>query len=176
MQIVRLMDLNNGSLLEPALDAIFFEASGTKSFADDAARAAFRHRWLGLYLDTWPQLSFLAIDADGALAGYLVGCTVDPATDARFDEIGYFKTFAAACAHYPAHLHINLAPAYRGQGLGGRLIDAFALAARDAGAPGMHIVTSKDARNVRFYRGQGFHVVAETAWGRGIVVFMGRRL
>ena len=32
--------------LSDQLDAIFFEASGTKSFASEDARAAFRERWL----------------------------------------------------------------------------------------------------------------------------------
>ena len=176
MQIVRLTELRDRPAALAAIDAIYFEASAIKTFADDAARAAFRQRWLGRYIDAWPGLVFLARDADGTVAGYLVGCLVDPARDSRFDDIAYFKAFVEPCALYPAHLHINLAPAYRGHGLGGRLIDAFGAAARDAGAPGMHIVTGKGARNTGFYRQQGFAVIAEMRWNENSVIFMGRRL
>ena len=176
MRIVRWIDEPDWDALIPAIDAIFFEASGTKAFADAQIRAAFRERWLGLYLAAWPEFVFLARDRAGTLAGYLIGSVVNPAPDVRFDDIGYFKTFADACAAYPAHLHINLAPACRGQGLGARLIGAFARDARRAGAPGLHIVTGKGARNSGFYRQQGFSVIAETRWNGNTVIFMGRRL
>src|SRR5690606_13949468 len=103
--------------LAAAIDAIFFEASSVRSFAGDGERAAFRNRWLGLYLDAWPEHVWLArngaaAENGGALAGYLIGSLVDPATDRRFDDLAYFRDFAHASAVYPAHLHINLAPAY----------------------------------------------------------------
>ena len=173
VEIVRWIDQADRAALIPAIDAIFFEASGRTSFADDATRAAFRHRWLGLYLEIWPEHVHLARAADGALVGYLIGSLVDPARDARFADIAYFMSFADACAAYPAHLHINLAPPFRGRGIGQRLIAAFATTARAAGAPGLHIVTSKDARNAGFYRQCGFAVVAETETAGGTVVFMG---
>ena len=181
MQIVRLIEQPDRENLLPAIDAVFFEASSIKTFADEGARASFRHRWLGLYLDIWPEFVLLAREATsagvgGAVAGYLVGCPTDPAMDRRFDDIGYFRSFAAACAAYPAHLHINLAPGYRGRGIGGALVDAFAAQAHRAGASGVHIVTSKDARNVRFYRSCRFDVIDEAPWRAGAVVFMGRRL
>jgi GNAT superfamily N-acetyltransferase len=175
-EIIRFIDQADRATLIPAIEAIFFEASSVKVFASEQVRAAFRQRWLGLYLDTWPEHVFVARDDDGTMAGYLLGCLIDPACDERFDDIGYFKTFAAACAAYSAHLHINLAPAYRSRGIGADLIEAFASHARQCGAPGLHIVTSKDARNVRFYRQCGFVVVDETPWKAGAVVFMGRGL
>ena len=57
---------------------------------------------------------------------------------------------------FPAHLHINLAAAFRSQGIGAQLIEAFAGHAKRAGAPGMHAVTGKGMRNVRFYIRCGF--------------------
>jgi GrpB-like predicted nucleotidyltransferase (UPF0157 family)/GNAT superfamily N-acetyltransferase len=175
-RIVRWIDQPDRAAIVTQIDTIFFEASGTKTFSSDEARAAFRQRWLGLYLDSWPEHVHLARDADGTVAGYLIGSLVNPALDARFDGIGYFKAFAKACAAYPAHLHINLAPVSRGKGIGGALIAAFADAARRAGAPGLHIVTGAAARNVGFYRQQGFEVIATTATIGGTVVLMGLRL
>lgn len=176
MRVTRLIDQADRETVIQAIDAIFFEASRVTSFADAAARAAFRERWLGLYLSDWPEHVVVARDADGTVAGYLVGCLVDPATDARFADIGYFQVFAAACAAYPAHLHINLAPAYRDRGIGGQLVEAFGAAARDAGAPGMHIVTGDGARNAGFYRRLGFESVARTVWNANPICFLGRRL
>ena len=175
VEIVRFIDQADRAALIPAIDAIFFEASSVRAFASERDRAGFRQRWLGLYLETWPGHVFLARDVDGTIAGYLLGCLIDPAHDKRFDDIDYFKTFETACAAYPAHLHINLAPAFRSRGIGADLIDAFARQAKTAGAPGLHIVTSTDARNVRFYRQCGFSIVDETPWKGGAVVFMGRR-
>lgn len=174
MRIVRLSDIADQRAAIAAIDAIFFAASGVQTFADAPAKSAFRQRWLGLYLTDWPQHVHVAIGPDGALAGYLVGCPVDPARDPRFAEIGYFQTFASQCAAFPAHLHINLVPAARSQGLGGRLISAFAGDVARAGLPGLHIVTGQSARNVGFYQQQGFVLIAQAPWRTSTVVFMGR--
>ena len=161
-----------GEALTPALlaevEAIFFEASG-RDFEPGPERDAFRERWLGRYLQDGSDAVLLALN-EGSVAGYLVGAVDDPAEQERFADIGYFRTdFRALCRRFPAHLHINLAPAFRGLGLGARLIEAFATHAAAAGAPGMHVVTAEAARNVRFYERTGF---AE----RGASLFNGRRV
>lgn len=153
--------------LGAALDAIFFEASGTKSFASEEVRAAFRERWLGRYLVQHPQWAYLAMAPDGTIAGYLVGA---------LGEGSGFDDFATAAQQYPAHLHINLAPHYRSQGIGAELIEAFAKDAARAGAKGMHVVTSADARNMRFYERVGFQPRARTTVNGRELVFLGRRL
>jgi GNAT superfamily N-acetyltransferase len=175
--IIRRLD---GVRLPPDLgaqiDAIFFEASG-RSFASPEERAAFRERWLGRYLQGGTDVVLLAQRRSGAVAGYLVGALEDPAGQDRFADIGYFRAaFHALCCHYPAHLHINLAPAFRNCGIGGRLIAAFAGCAARAGASGMHVVTARDARNVRFYTRCGFVEVASTGWNGRELVFLGKPL
>ena len=107
------------------------------------------------------------------VVGYLVGCHVNPATSERFAKLGYFQTFADACARYPAHLHLNLTAAARGAGIGARLIDAFAADTRSAGLPGLHVVTSASARNVAFYRRIGFTEIARTERNDAAIVFLG---
>ena len=162
--------------LIPALDAIFFEASGTKSFAGEADRQVFRERWLGRYLEHDPQWAYLAFDTNGTLAGYLLGSLDDPARTSRFGDVGYFKDFAALTAAYPAHLHVNLAPAFRNLGIGARLVDTFARDAARAGAPGMHVVTGANARNIGFYGRNGFRELGRALSNANEVVFLGRRL
>ena len=120
---------------------------------------------------------FLATAGDDTVAGYLVGAVENPALQDRFADIGYFRTdFAELCRHFPAHLHINLAPAFRSHGIGARLIEAFADYAADQGAVGMHIVTGAGMRNVRFYERCGFQQRGAAERNGGEVVFLGRAL
>jgi GNAT superfamily N-acetyltransferase len=163
----RWTDVDRSASLVEQLDAIFFEASNTKAFASEEARAAFRERWFGRYLTQHPQWAFVAFAADGSVAGYLVGA---------LDEASGFDAFAEAARDFPAHLHVNLAPVYRSRGIGAALIGAFAEDAARAGAKGMHIVTSADARNVRFYERAGFSERARTSVNGRDLVFLGRSL
>lgn len=163
----RWRDVRRAADLIPQLDAIFFEASNTKSFASEEARAAFRERWFGRYLRDYPDWAYLALADDGTVAGYLV---------AALDEPSAFDDFASAAQAFPAHLHVNLAPQFRSRGIGAKLIEAFAADARKAGAKGVHVVTSADARNVRFYERIGFRPRAKTIVNGSELVFLGRTL
>ncbi len=165
--ICRWADIPDKGRLMPQIDAIFFESSNTKDFADDGARSAFRERWLGRYLANEPQFAYVALAGDGAPAGYLVGSLLEP--------VG-FEAFADAAWEYPAHLHVNLAPQFRNRGIGARLIGVFATDALFAGAPGMHIITSADSRNVGFYTRNGFAEVARASIDGRELVFLGRKL
>jgi GNAT superfamily N-acetyltransferase len=163
--------------IEAQVDAIFFEASGRRGFASPQERAVFRERWLGRYLHGGSDIVIVAQTGEGAVAGYLVGAVEDPAGQDRFADIGYFRSaFRELCRRYPAHLHINLAPAWRSRGTGARLIAAFGDAAAKAGAPGMHVVTAGAARNVRFYARCGFAALGATSWNGREVVFLGMTL
>lgn len=162
--------------LIPALDAIFFEASATKSFAGEAERQTFRERWLGRYLKHDAAWAYVAVDSDGVVAGYLVGSVNEPAAAARFDDIGRFEDCAALAAQYPAHLHVNLAPQYRNCGIGSELIAAFAADAAASGAPGVHVITGANSRNVAFYERNGFRALARASFNGHAIVCLGRRL
>jgi GNAT superfamily N-acetyltransferase len=158
------------------VEAIFFEASG-RTFPPGPERDSFRERWLGRYLDSGSDEVFLALAGEHTVAGYLVGCLHDPAGQARFNDIGYFRAdFAHLTRGYPAHLHINLAPAFRSLGIGARLVDAFGAVARSTGAPGMHVVTGEGMRNVRFYQRCGFAELARATWNGRPIVFLARNL
>jgi len=158
------------------VDAIFFEASG-RIFAPGPERTAFRERWLGCFLQGGTDVVLLAMDGGEIVAGYLVGALDDPSQQQRFGDIPYFaREFRDLCRCYPAHLHINIAPAYRSRGVGAQLIAAFAARASDAGAPGMHVVTGKQARNVSFYTRCGFSEIGATVWNDSDIVFLGRSL
>jgi ribosomal protein S18 acetylase RimI-like enzyme len=170
----RWTEIAGAERLLPGLDAVFFESSLTKSFADDAARSAFRERWLGRYLKHDPQFAYIALDRD-TVAGYLIGSVDDPAATERFRDVAV-PAFAAASQRFPAHLHVNLAPEYRNRALGSRLIDAFVADLEARNVPGVHVVTGAGSRNVAFYNRNGFAEAARARLGSSEVVFLGRTL
>ena len=162
--------------VDEEIEAVFFEAAGSRAFESDEARLAFRERWLMRYLTHFPGEAFVARVLGGGVIGYLAGCLDDPAKHALFADIPYFADFASLTAEFPAHLHINLAACYRGGGTGRRLIEAFASHAASRGAPGMHAVTADGARNNGFYLGCGFKRAATTQWNGKPIAFFARRL
>ena len=174
IRIVAYSEVASTASLTRALDDILFEASATTSFTSDAARAAFRDRWLGRYLAGAPEHAFLALSGKGEIAGYLVGALADPALDRHLDDLGYVQDFAALSARYPAHLHINLAPQYRSGGIGARLVEAFATHAVACHAPGMHVVTARGMRNVGFYLHNGFSELGRATWRGRTLLFLAR--
>ncbi len=176
MAIIKWSDAQPAHRAPDALDIIFFEASGTKSFASETARDAFRERWLGRYLRIYPEWVYLAVDDEKRLAGYLLGCLDDPAQSPLFSDIGYFQDLKALTALYPAQLHVNVAPWARGAGAGSQLVEAFAKDAHVSGCPGVHVVTGRGLRNVGFYVRNGFIEQGHVALNGRALVFLGRDL
>lgn len=158
------------------IDTIFAETSGKTRFESEAARAAFRERWLGRYLAHYPDQAYVALAEGSEVVGYLVGCLGDPVRNQLFSDISYFADFAHLTRRFPAHLHINLTAKWRGLGIGKRLIATFAAHAAESGAPGMHVVTGDGARNIRFYASCGFRQLGSATWYDNPIVFLGREL
>ncbi len=131
---------------------------------------------------------------DGRIVGYLLGCAdsrrqrrveltrVVPAALAGFVRRGglakgaTWRLLAANLLQplegstsfdprrYPAHLHLGLDPAHRGQGLGGRLVESFLAQLRTAGVPGVHaVVLAENRRGGRFFERLGFRPIARGA-------------
>ena len=176
MTIVAYRDIAASRERNAEIDSIFFEASSRQSFKDEDARSAFRQMWLWRYLDDEPQHAFAALNSDGRVCGYLVGSIDDPAQRPEFAELAYFRDFAELTVRFPAHLHINVDHAARSQGIGAALIEAFIAHLARLGVAGVHVVTGRGARNVRFYNRVGFREHGRTTWHHGEVVLLGREL
>jgi len=168
---------------ELAIERIFFEAAGVRTFDTETERAEFRERWLGRYLTHDRALTHVAIvgsaqDGEAIVSpdmlGYVVGSHDDPARTLRFADIPYFADLAAITVRYPAHLHINLTESARNHGVGGSLIEAFVGDVEAAGLPGVHVVTGARSRNVGFYTRLGFLERATATFNDNPVVLLGR--
>jgi ribosomal protein S18 acetylase RimI-like enzyme len=141
----------------------------------------------GPYLFVEPELAFV-LDDGRRPVGYIIG-TADTATFARAYRERWIPRLAGrypvppdppvtrddqmltlhyhperlifpALARYPAHLHIDLLPGFQGAGHGRRLMETFFDAARQDGAPGVHVtVAAANERAIGFYRHLGFRPI-----------------
>lgn len=160
------------------IEAIFFSSSRTQSFPSAAARNSFRERWLGRYINSFPDDFLLAVvDGDeGPVIGYLAGCLADPARHPLFADIGYFAQIQDLTPRYPAHLHVNVDAAWRNHGIGALLVEAFCARAGQRGSSGVHVVTGAQSRNVGFYKRCGFRRLCSLSWSGSELVVLGRTL
>jgi GNAT superfamily N-acetyltransferase len=176
INLIQLDDAEHRPELLAQVEAIFWQTSA-RTFAPGPERDAFRERWLGRYMQGGSDVVLLALADQDTVAGYLVGAIEDPAQQPRFADIGYFRAdFAGLMLRFPAHLHINLDADFRGRRIGAQLIEAFVARAKQAGVPGMHVVTGKGMRNVGFYTRCGFSERASALWNGREIVFLGREL
>lgn len=151
------------SEVQPALlkeaSGIFFATSITQNFETPAKRGAFYDRWFGRYASSEPEAFILALDRDGAVAGYVAGCTDSfaPLSAAIISDIPYytpsFRTLVAAC---PSHFHINVKPGLQGRGIGRQLTGKFLDICRRTNSGGVHVVTGETSPAVTFYMSCGF--------------------
>jgi GNAT superfamily N-acetyltransferase len=158
------------------LDHIFFSSSARQSFSGTAEKAEFRERWLGRYLERFPDYALVALDGGRRVVGYVIGSLDDPARDPLFADLAFLGAFSHLTARYPAQLHVNLDAGWRGRGIGARLVDAFCDLARAGGAPGVHVVTARGMRNVGFYLANDFRERGATIIDGKELLLLGRDL
>lgn len=152
------------------------------------------------YLVREPELGFV-VDDGGRPVGYILGTADTPAfarwfrdvwlpqvadryrvTSGRLGSwdrsmIGLMRDpdrmVAPEVAEYPAHLHIDLLPAYQGKGLGWQLMRTFLDALRTRGVAAVHLsMNNTNTRARDFYDRCGFHVI--TVPGPDPVTWLGR--
>lgn len=155
------------------LREIYFQSSARKDFKDDAEMEAFYWKYLGFYLDQFPE--FVWIAKSHRVLGYVLG---SPRSD--YPELlniqPHLKVFKECFKNYPAHLHINLHSDARGQGLGSKLLNEFERQLQSLDITGLHIMTGTDSRNKNFYTRLGFDFQKALEFSGHPILLMGKSL
>jgi GNAT superfamily N-acetyltransferase len=137
------------------VNEIFF-LNAVKKFNNDEERLKFSNQWLLPYWESAPDYFYLLL-CDDVIAGYLSAhpdTTLYMRNNQNSNHVSY-SIFETLHKQFPAHLHINLHPEYTGHGGGELLMKALIQRLRAEACPGLHIVTSANARNKTFYRKLG---------------------
>lgn len=158
------------------IEEIFYLSSSRQGFDNPDEKLRFFDRWTGYYRLNEPRHFLLAIAPGGRVAGYLSGCTDSRAARRLYSDIPYYAVFEDLFETYPAHLHVNCHPTFRGRGIGTELVEAFTGHCRRADLAGVHLVTSPGARNVGFYRRCGFDFSLIRRWRGTELLFLARAL
>ena len=155
IKVLSLFPKNSGVFEE--IKTIFFLTSPRKSFDSPEIKDAFFKKWVGHYMTQRLDFFYVAYDeVQKKVLGYL---TIEPDSKAvidRFHNHIHYKAFVDYYAEYPAHLHINCHPETQGKGIGSKLIERASQDLKNLKISGLHLITAPTARNVSFYRKNGF--------------------
>jgi GNAT superfamily N-acetyltransferase len=175
VRIVRLDEAVGAERWREEIEAIFFANAGTKDFASEGERDAYRELWLGRYLRHCSAGCFIALTDDAIVAGYLAGALVSNRDPLPGPD--YYALFSPALvAAHPAHVHVNIREDVRGQRIGSKLIAAFRALCVEKQIVGLHAVTTADSRAARFFIGCGLAERAQAHWRGRPIVFLGESL
>lgn len=155
------------------LREIFFESSARKEFKDEAEREAFFQKYAGIYISLYSDLIFVA--NQGKVLGYCLG-TSNSLDAVILDLQPHVRIFEDLFAEYPGHFHINCRVDARGCGVGAQLLEHFEKHLRTLQIPGVHLITSPDARNRSFYIRQGYCFEARRAFEGKELLFLGKKI
>ena len=153
---------------------IFYASSSLKEFSTPERKVAFFKRWCGDYLTYFSEYFFIMRE-DKKVLGYLTGC-LDSSSALSLLEIPGYSHYSDLFQTYPAHFHINFHPDCRGRGLGSQLVEAFCNDLVNLKIKGVHLVTSRGAKNIVFYRRLGFVDEFPRDFNEMTLLFMGRIL
>ncbi len=161
-----------------------------KSIRSETRRTYILKMYCDYYIEKEPSNCFVAVDNDEEsgeekVVGYIL-CAADCENYAKnfiknyvpkIKETGRLSGFTARsevflysryAAFFPAHLHIDILPAYQRQGLGHALVNTLLEHLRGMKVKGvMLVVGRKNEKGKSFYRKFGFSEVAKV--GPGIV-------
>ena len=138
-----------------ALVSIFWETAGRTEFGNSEEAVDYEHRYWRWYWERAREWMFVALDGQRTL-GYICGVQDTRSYPDLAAIATHIPIFADLYDRYPAHIHINLTASARGKGVGSQLVTRFVHAMDEPTTPGVHLVTVPTARNVSFYRRNGF--------------------
>lgn len=155
--------------LEPHLAFVLDAGEGAVGYVigtSDTPRfvGRYREQWIPLLADRYPKPTGepTAPDKPASPDDVMIGLHYWPE-----------RMLVPEVADYPAHLHVDLLPAYQGKGFGRLLTRRMLAALADDGAPAVHVgmvTANTGARS--FYDRLGFHVIDVPE--PGLLTYLGR--
>lgn len=171
MEIVRGSDVSDKGWKE--LEEIFFVTSSIQEFSSSESKAKFKYKYFGFYQEKYLDY-FLALKKDDQYLGYVCGAPSTQEDPVFLESHLYYSVFKDELKKFPAHLHINIHSELRGQGAGALLINEFIQTLKLDRVKALHIITSPEARNRRFYNRCGFDFEQEAMYQGTPLLFMGK--
>lgn len=161
---------------------IFWETSSRNDFGSESAKKDFKNKYLGYYFERYPELFFVALSEKTnpnnapSLLGYICGSPDTVEDELLFKASPYLEKFKDKMIEFPAHLHINTRSTSRGLGLGTKLLAAFEKQLISTNSPGVHLITESKARNVSFYKKNGYVPIKEEKLSHSHLLLMAKSL
>jgi len=170
--------LSDKAKVKEQIKEIFFLTTSRKNFETPEDKEFFFQKWTSHYFEHRPGFIYVALDGEiePKVLGYL---TIEPDTLGAknfFLDHSHYLLFEDFYKDFPSHLHINCHPETQGMGIGSALIDKASNDLKDLGLKGLHLITSPTARNVAFYRKNGFLVERTRTFNDVNYLFMGKPL
>ena len=168
---MNIISLNTSPTLWDEVVNIFFESSSVKEFTDEKSKEEFLYKYLGYYKENYPEF-FLVATFENKVLGYICGSPNSLDDSELLGLLPHFGVFKDLYDDFPAHLHINLARASRGMGVGSKLVQRFESICRG----GVHLITSPTARNKSFYLKNGYNFNDIRVFSGSDLLFMGKSI
>ena len=153
------------------VEDIFFKTSSKKSFSSLKEKQSFLNKWMSYYYENCLNEFFVAKNNNTVLA-YLTGCSNSTKALNFYGPNTPYALFSDLFFKFPAHLHINALPTNQGLGVGSKLITHYKKILANNDVTGLHIITSPSARNVGFYKKNGFTYTEKRLWKTTPLLFM----
>ncbi|MFK8138135.1 MAG: GNAT family N-acetyltransferase [Bdellovibrionales bacterium] len=154
---------------------IFIKSSSLNLDTEDEKRKAFK-KWTDYYLDNNPEWIYLTLNDQSDVTSYLMACPQSGNAEELFEDFLSYDLFEDQFGDFPAHLHMNTHPKYRGKGLGSLLISALETDLGAVNVLGFHIITSPQSENVNFYKKAGLDFQLQRPFKDFKLLFMGKKL
>lgn len=158
---------------------IFFLTSPRKTFETEESKEKFFEKWLSYYLDFRPDYFYLALSKGEEQIRVLAYLSVEPdslKSKNFFADHAHYLLFEDYYEEFSAHLHINAHPLMQGLGLGSMLLTFAEKDLKIKNICGIHLITSPIARNVSFYRKNGYLKEVVRTLNDVEYLFMGKKL
>jgi ribosomal protein S18 acetylase RimI-like enzyme len=152
---------------------IFFENTSKKKFENDKQKDDFFNNWLGVYLINYTSEVVVA-DLNNKICGYLAGCSNSILAKTNVGKtILSYTVFDHLFDKFPAHFHINVSKDSQGKGIGKKLVAHYLQILAKKEISGLHIVTSPNQPNIKFYESLGFKIIESRPFKNWELLFMG---